>query len=75
MKKILLILVLLISTSVFAQNAGINDAPFTRSISQKDLPAGKTFFLLPLNGDVSFSGVIDEETIYYMPIKKFIIIP
>jgi hypothetical protein len=69
MKKILLILVLLISTSVFAQSEDIQDGPFTRTISQKDLPIGKSFLVIPLDGTVSFAGIIDEITISYMPIN------
>jgi|TARA_R110002110_G_scaffold92763_5_gene241978 hypothetical protein len=67
MKKVLVILVLLISTSVFAQSEGILDDPFTRSITQKDLPIGKSFVVMPLDGTTTFGGVIDDLTISYLP--------
>jgi hypothetical protein len=69
MKKILILLALIISTSVFAQNEGILDGPFTRSMSQSDLPMGKSFLVLPLDGTPSFSGFVDEVTISYMPMN------
>tara|TARA_B110000285_G_C15133367_1_gene625166 strand:- start:371 stop:649 length:279 start_codon:yes stop_codon:yes gene_type:complete len=69
MRNYLFILILLVSTAVFSQETSINDGPFTRSISQKDLPIGEKFMVIPLNGSASFSGVIGEETIHYMPIN------
>jgi hypothetical protein len=67
MKKVLLILFVLISTSVFAQSEAILDAPFTRSISQTDLPSGKSFIVLPLDGTLSFGGIINDTTITDLP--------
>jgi hypothetical protein len=66
MKKFSTILVLLISMSAFSQN-NILDQPLTRSISQADLPIGKSFIVMPLDGTAAFAGIIGAETMSYIP--------
>jgi|MDSY01.1.fsa_nt_gb hypothetical protein len=66
MNKFTLIFALVLSTTLFSQN-DILDKSFTRSISQEDLPIGKSFIVLTLDGTPAFAGIIDAETIGYMP--------
>jgi hypothetical protein len=68
-KTVLVALLILVSTSVFSQST-IEDAPSLNLVSASDLPIGKSFVVLPLDGSPAFAGIITKETINHMPINS-----
>jgi hypothetical protein len=68
MKKFFTLLVFLISMSLFSQKDIINE-PFAAYMTQEDMPVGKSFIVIPLDGSPAFAGISDAITVSYMPIN------
>lgn len=67
MKKLILVFALMFSLSMVAQNKSVYDGEPKLSITKAELPVGKSFAMLILDGRPMVTGVITEKTLVDLP--------
>lgn len=67
MKKIILVFALMFSVSMVAQNKTVYDGEPKTFITKTELPIGKSFALLLLDGSPMVTGIITRSTLADLP--------